>query len=313
MRKINRIKAILADYSDDCPGTKLNLYRVLTHGKLAGTGRLVILPVDQGFEHGPDKSFSMNPAAYDPEYHYALASESGISAYAAPLGMLAMGADKFARKIPTILKMNSGISLCPDLDPPYQAITSTVRDALRLGCVGIGFTIYPGSPRTLDMMSELSELAREAKSNGLIVVVWSYPRGGDLSKEAETSVDICAYAAHIACMLGAHIIKVKLPTARIELKEEQHIYAKNNIDVSTLAKRVEHIRESCFMGKRLLIFSGGAGKTSEEIYEDARAIRNGGGSGSIIGRNTFQRPRHEALKLLRDLIDIYKHPPVYED
>jgi len=302
----HEVKNILAEYGSDNPGTKSNLCRILMHGKLGGTGRMVILPVDQGFEHGPARSFAMNPDAYDPLYHYSLAIEAGLSAYAAPLGMLEVGADKFAGSIPTILKMNSANSLNPKSSYPDQAVTASVIDALRLGCSAIGFTIYPGSENIKYMMEEIKELALEAKSLGLAVVIWSYPRGGDLSKAGETSLDVCAYAAHIACLLGAHIVKVKLPTDFIEQQEAQVVYSKNNIKKDSLVDRVKHIKQACFAGKRLVVFSGGTSKDLDSLYEDARAIHHAGGNGSIIGRNTFQRPKKESLLMLDKIINIYK-------
>ena len=139
-----RIQQILSWYSSENPGTLTNLYRLLNHGGLAGTGKMVILPVDQGFEHGPVRSFGPNPPAYDPDYHFELAIEAGCNAYAAPLGSLEASARKFAGQIPTILKLNNSDSLAK-LDEPISAVTGSVEDALRLGCVGIGYTIYPGS------------------------------------------------------------------------------------------------------------------------------------------------------------------------
>src|SRR3954468_9182475 len=143
------VKAILANYESDNPGTKANLARILMQGRLGGTGKLIILPVDQGFEHGPARSFSVNPAAYDPHYHYQLAIDAGLSAYAAPLGMLEAGADTFAGQIPTILKVNSSNSWAGGAN---QAGTGGVDDALRLGCAAIGFIIYPGSDDCFEMM-----------------------------------------------------------------------------------------------------------------------------------------------------------------
>lgn len=306
MQVSEEVKRILAEYSSDSPGTKANLTRILMHGKLGGTGRMLILPVDQGFEHGPARSFSVNPEAYDPLYHYSLAVEAGLSAYAAPLGMLESGADKFAGAIPTILKMNSSNSLNAKSASPDQAITASVEDALRLGCSAIGFTIYPGSENINNMMEEIKDISLEAKSLGLAVVIWSYPRGGDLSKQGETALDVCAYAAHMACLLGAHIVKVKLPTEFIEQSEAKDVYSKNNIKKSTLVDRVSHIKQACFAGKRLVVFSGGTSKNLEELYTEIRSIHHAGGNGSIIGRNTFQRPRKEALSMLEDIISIYK-------
>lgn len=306
MRMSSRVKKILSWYESDNPGTKTNIARMLMHGKLAGTGKLVILPVDQGFEHGPARSFAANPAAYDPHYHYQLAIDAGLSAYAAPLGMLEQGADTFAGAIPTILKVNSSNSLVPRHNAPNQAVTGTVRDALRLGCAGIGFTIYPGSSGVFDMMEEIREMSEEAKANGLAVIMWSYPRGEDLSKDGETAIDVCAYAAHIPALLGAHVIKVKPPTAHIEQAEAKKVYEKEKIPVGTLAERVRHVKQATFNGKRLVIFSGGAAKGTSEVLEEIRGIRDGGGDGSIIGRNAFQRPREEALQLLNEIVGIFK-------
>jgi class I fructose-bisphosphate aldolase len=306
MRINARVKKILSWYESDNPGTKTNLARLLMHGKLAGTGKLVILPVDQGFEHGPARSFAANPAAYDPHYHYQLAVDAGLSAYAAPLGMLEQGADTFAGAIPTILKVNSSNSLVPRQTAPNQAITGTVRDALKLGCSAIGFTIYPGSSGVFDMMEEIRAMSEEAKAAGLAVIMWSYPRGEDLSKDGETAVDVCAYAAHIPALLGAHIIKVKPPTAHIEQAEAKKVYEKEKIPVGTLAERVRHVKQATFNGKRLVIFSGGAAKGTDDVLEEIRGIRDGGGDGSIIGRNAFQRPREEALTLLNDIVGIFK-------
>lgn len=303
MKLTPRVKEILSWYESDNPGTKANLARILMEGELGGTGRLVILPVDQGFEHGPARSFAPNPAAYDPRYHFELAIEAGLNAYAAPLGMIEAGASTYAGAIPTILKVNSSNSLSTTKD---QAVTGTVADALRLGCAGIGFTIYPGSEYQFEMMEELRELAEEAKAAGLAVVVWSYPRGPNLDKTAETALDICAYAAHMAALLGAHIIKVKPPTEAISLDAAKKTYEKNPVDTSTLASRIKHVTDACFGGRRIVVFSGGEAGTAESIVEMARGIHAGGGNGSIIGRNTFQRPKAEALKLLSDIIAVYK-------
>jgi class I fructose-bisphosphate aldolase len=295
------VRDILSKYESDNPGTKANLARILTQGALGGTGKLIILPVDQGFEHGPARSFSVNPAAYDPHYHYQLAIDAGLSAYAAPLGPLEAGADTFAGQIPTILKVNSSNSWATSID---QAVTGTVDDALRLGCAAIGFTIYPGSDTIFDMMEEIREMSAEAKAVGIATVIWSYPRGGTISKAGELALDVGAYAAHMAALLGAHIIKVKLPSANIEQKEAQTMY--EGTDWSNQADRVAHVVQSCFAGRRIVVFSGGATKGIDAVYQDARDIRDGGGNGSIIGRNTFQRPRDEALAMLARLVRIYK-------
>jgi class I fructose-bisphosphate aldolase len=305
MEMTPQVRSILANYESDNPGTKGNLARILMQGRLGGTGKLVILPVDQGFEHGPARSFAPNPPAYDPHYHFQLAIDAGLSAYAAPLGMIEAGANTFAGQIPTILKLNSANSLSRLKEDADQAVTGSVADALKLGCSAIGFTIYPGSDAAYEQFEEIRELAEEAKAVGLAVVIWSYPRGGNLTKEAETAVDICAYAAHMAALLGAHIIKVKPPTAVVALDAAKKTYETQNIPIATMAERVKHVVQSCFAGRRIVVFSGGENKELESLYTDIRGIRDGGANGSIIGRNTFQRPRAEALALLDQIIKIY--------
>lgn len=295
------VKAILANYESDNPGVKGKLAQILMHGRLGGTGKVIILPVDQGFEHGPARSFAPNPPAYDPHYHYQMAVDAGLNAYAAPLGMLEAGAATFAGQIPTILKVNSSNSWAAAAN---QALTGGVEDALRLGCAAIGFTIYPGSDDCFDMIEEIREMSAEAKSVGIATVIWSYPRGGKLPKSGELALDVGAYAAHMAALLGAHIIKVKLPSDHIEQEDARKSY--EGIDSSTQAKRVEHVVKACFNGRRIVVFSGGAAKGADAVFQDARDIRDGGGNGSIIGRNTFQRSREDALAMLDKLVGIYK-------
>ena len=306
MKFTRNIKRILSYYESDNPGVKANLARILMSGKLGGTGKLVILPVDQGFEHGPARSFAKNSPAYDPHYHFKLAIDAGLSAFAAPLGMLETGADTFAGQIPLIMKVNSSNSLSNEKTAPSQALTGSVSEAIRLGCSAVGFTIYPGSEMALDMISDIQEIAIEAKEAGLAVIVWSYPRGGNISKEGETAIDIVSYAAHMAALVGAHIIKVKPPTSFIEQDEAKKVYLSENIPISSLNERIKHVVQSCFNGKRLVVFSGGSSKDSESLLAEIRELYLGGASGSIVGRNSFQRPYSEALALLNQIIDIYK-------
>jgi len=303
MKVTQRVRKILSWYESDNPGTKTNLARILMTGKLAGTGKMVILPVDQGWEHGPARSFAPNPPAYDPHYFPQLAIDAGLNAYAAPLGQLEAAADSFAGSVPLILKVNSANSHAVSKD---QAITGSVEDALRIGCSAVGFTIYPGSEYQFEMIEEIREITLEAKSVGLAVVIWSYPRGGDISKDGETAIDVCAYAAHMAAQLGANIIKVKPPTDFIESPDAQKVYDAEKIDISTLAARISHVMESSFGGRRLVVFSGGAAKGTDAVYEEIRQLRDGGANGSIIGRNSFQRSREDALELLSNVIKIYQ-------
>jgi class I fructose-bisphosphate aldolase len=299
-----RVKEILSWYSADNAGTKANLARMLNHGRLAGTGKMVILPVDQGFEHGPARSFAPNPAGYDPRYHFELAIDAGCNAYAAPLGFIEAGAAEFAGDVPLILKLNNSESLSKGGEP-ISAITGSVDEALRLGCAAIGFTIYPGSGEARHAYKQIAELSEEAKRKGLAVVVWAYPRGAGVSKEGETGIDVVAYAAQITAQLGAHIIKVKPPSAHIEQAEAKKVYEKEKIPIGTLAERTRHVVQSAFGGRRIVIFSGGAAKGKKEIIDEIRGLADGGAFGSIMGRNSFQRPKTEAIELLHEVMDIY--------
>jgi class I fructose-bisphosphate aldolase len=301
----DRVKQILSYYSSENPGTLTQIARLLNTGRLAGTGKLVILPVDQGFEHGPARSFAPNPDGYDPDYHFQLAIDAGCNAYAAPLGFLEAGAARFAGQIPLILKLNNSDSLAK-MEHPVSAITGSVDDALRLGCVAIGYTIYPGSGARNRMYEDLRELTFEAKSKGLAVVVWSYPRGSGVSKDGETAIDVVAYGAQIAAQLGAHVIKVKPPKDVIEQAEAKKVFEKYQIPTKTLPDRIRHVVQSCFAGKRIVIFSGGEAKSNDELMAEIKGLAEGGSFGSIMGRNSFQRPRAEAIKLLNDVMDVYR-------
>jgi len=301
----NRVREILSWYQGENPGVLTNLARLMNHGTLAGTGKFVILPVDQGFEHGPARSFAPNPDGYDPRYHFQLAIDAGCNAYAAPLGFIEGGAAEFAGQVPLILKLNNSDSLYSSNDP-CPAVTASVNDALRLGASAIGYTIYPGSAERNTMYQDLRELTEEAKAAGLAVVVWSYPRGSGLSKDGETAIDVTAYAAQIAAQLGAHIIKVKPPTAHIEQDAARKVYEKQKIPVATLPDRVRHVLQSAFNGRRIVIFSGGPAKEDDEsVLEEVRGIYQGGGFGSIMGRNSFQRSRPKALNLLNRAMNVY--------
>jgi class I fructose-bisphosphate aldolase len=299
-----RVREILSWYSSENPGVKANLARMMNAGRLAGTGKFVILPVDQGFEHGPARSFAPNPPGYDPRYHVELAIEAGCNAYAAPLGFIEHVASDYAGDIPLILKLNNSDVLSKGHEP-CSAITGSVEDALRLGCAAIGYTIYPGSGARNEQYENLRELILEAKAVGLPTVVWSYPRGAGLTKEGETAVDVAGYAAQIAAQLGAHIIKVKPPKQHLEVKEAAAAFEKAQIPIGTLADRVKEVVRSAFGGRRIVIFSGGEAKGTEEVLKEVAELAQGGAFGSIMGRNAFQRPKKEAIELLHAVMDTF--------
>jgi class I fructose-bisphosphate aldolase len=301
MQTTDAVERILANYAGENAGIIGHLRRMLLTGRLAGTGKMVILPVDQGFEHGPARSFQPNPAGYDPRYHAQLAVDAGCNAYAAPLGFMEVIAAEYAGRLPLILKVNSSDSLGGP-SAPCSALTSGVPDAVRLGCSAVGYTIYPASDLRNEQLQDLRDLVREARAAGLPTVVWSYPRGS-ISAKGETAVDVVAYAAHIACQMGAHIVKVKPPADYIELEAAKKTYA--GVDTSTLEKRVAHVVQAAFGGKRIVIFSGGAAKDTAEVLDEIRGLAKGGAFGSIMGRNSFQRPHKEAVELLQQVMDIY--------
>jgi class I fructose-bisphosphate aldolase len=303
MAYTDRVKQILSWYPSESPGVLTNLARLMNTGALAGTGKLVILPVDQGFEHGPARSFQPNPAGYDPDYHPQLAIDSGCNAYAAPLGFLEAVAGKLNGEIPLILKLNNSDTLSKV--EPMSALTGSVKDAVRLGCVAIGYTIYPGSPLRNQQYQDLRDLIAEAKSYGLPTVLWAYPRG-NMSKDGETAIDVIGYAAQISAQLGAHIIKVKPPKDFIEQAEAKKVFEKYQIPTKTMADRVRHVVQSAFNGKRIVIFSGGEAKDTPALLEEIKGINAGGGFGSIMGRNAFQRPQAESVQLLKDVMAIFR-------
>ncbi|KRE52519.1 class I fructose-bisphosphate aldolase [Phycicoccus sp. Soil748] len=299
-----RVEEILSWYPASSHRTLANLRRILEQGRTGGSGKLVVLPVDQGVEHGPARSFAANPAGYDPRYHARLALDAGCSAHALPLGAAELVAPTYATELPLILKCNGSDSLYTGADPE-PAVVATVEDALRLECAAVGFTIYPGSAARNHMYEDLRRLARDAAEAGLPLVVWSYPRGSGVSTEGRTAVDVVAYAAHLACQLGAHVVKVKPPTHLIENDAARAALEKAGVPLETLADRVRHVVQSAFDGHRIVIFSGGAAKETAAVLEENRQTALGGGFGTIMGRNSFQRPHQEAIQLLHNVMDIH--------
>jgi len=170
----------------------------------------------------------------------------------------------------------------------------------------VGVEVQESDSRETGLYEQLRELTLEAKSAGLGVVVWSYPRGSGISKDGETAIDVCAYAAQIAAQLGAHFIKVKPPSDHIEQDAARKVYEGEQVPIATLTERVRHVVQSSFDGRRIVIFSGGGKADDEAVFEQVTAIRDGGGFGSIIGRNSFQRSKEDALKFLSRIMDIYK-------
>ena len=303
----DRVSEILSWYPAMTNQQKYNLLRFINYGRIGGTGKFVLLPVDQGFEHGPGRSFQPNPAGYNPLYHAQLAIDSGCNGYAAPLGQIEAAVDVItAASLPTILKVNSHDLMMPDDDDPAPSVTAWVDDAIRLNCAAVGFTIYPGSENSADMYEQVRELASDARTAGLVVVVWAYSRGSGLpSKDVETAVDIVCYAVHIAAQLGAHIIKCKPTKAVIGLPDHIKRGTYNGVPIDTLADRTKIVVKSAFNGHRIVINSGGEAKSDQDVLDEIKQLANGGSFGSIVGRNAFQRAKDESISLLHQIQDIY--------
>lgn len=302
---------------EGCPGTedqRSNLKRFFEFGNLAGTGHLCILPVDQDVEHGPARSFEPNPAGYDPRYHAQLAIDAGFSGYAAHGGALGAAHDIIQESgLPTILKCNGHHLLMPDAEDPRPVVTAGVDDAIALGACAVGFTIYTGSKHEPEVVGEAKQLIYHAESEGLPVVLWMYPRGSGLPevvidgkssrKPSETALDVIAYAVRLGCQFRAQIIKCKLPSDAVVMKGNDKVYA--NVPKATIAERVSHIIKCAFNGAVPVVFSGNELKDDEELLKEVVAIKEGGGTGSIIGRNSFQRKREDAIKLIGSITDLY--------
>lgn len=303
----DRVHEILSWYqSTSTPAQIKNLARVLNYGRIGGSGKLVILPIDQLIEHGPGRSFEPNPDMYDPIHQAQLALDGGVNAYAAPLGSMERAFEVTGRAgLPTILKVNSHHLMIPDDENPKLSVHSWVDDALRLGCEGVGFTLYPGSSYSNEMEEQARELVADARRAGLIVVFWVYPRGVGIPDGKETTTDIIAYGATLGANLGGHIIKVKLPTTEgygLASNEKLDIYTNRSLE--TLADRVEVVVKSAYNGHRIIIHSGGATKSTEEVLSEIQSLKEGGAFGSIMGRNVFQRPTAEAIELLHQVEDV---------
>lgn len=301
----DKVRHIINFYEGESIALKTNLLRLLNHGALKNSGKMMILAVDQGFEHGPDKMFGMHEKAYDPHYIYHLAAHYGLSGLAAPLGLLQAGALTYLGQVPLILKMNSNnILMKRDAFAPDQAITATIQDAVDLGCCGVGFTIYPGSDQFLEQLEELRSLSAQAKRHGLVVIVWAYVRGR-MPKEEEQALDLITYGAHMACLMGAHIVKVKIPKEQIYMPDAAKQITQQKMPIQSVGDRVAHVVRGCFNGRRIVIFSGNDLKQADDLLLEAKGIVDGGGFGSIVGRNFFQRPEEEAKVLIQSMQNIY--------
>ncbi len=299
MRVTQRVKKLLSLYESDNPGTKTALARVLMEGKLAGSGRALILPIDHSFSKG----LIPNPAGSDPQYHFQLAVDAGLSALAAPMRMLEAAADAFAGSMPLILQMNSGEAFAHHTSDGHSPIRASLRDALRLGCAGVACTINPTQDKTSAAFEDIVQLVEEAKSYGLFAMIWASADSG--AAGSETALDGVSHAAGVASAIGAHLVCVKVPASHLE----NSVAAADPVRAlvtAPLSDRVRHVRKSCGNGRRIVVFAGEDIVADSDLFEDIRGIRDGGGHGYVLPANSLYRPYDPALQILDESVRIYQ-------
>ncbi len=272
-------------------GKRTRLYRLLfKYGP--GNGRMLVLPIDQGLEHGP-RDFFANPESLNPEFELRLALEGGFSAIAFQIGLAEKYLKTFAGKVPLILKINGKTEVPPD-DDAFSPCHATVEDAVRVGADAVGYTCYVGSPRQDEDFIQFGKVRREAERAGMPVIMWAYPRGTFMEqKGGRDSFYAIDYAARVAQELGADIVKVNYPKVN---EEKRALYPKEYRDVKLSDKEMlEHIVASA--GRTLVIMSGGSKRSDEQLLDDVRVALEAGASGFIFGRNMWQRRFGEAVEM----------------
>ena len=262
-----------------------------------GNGKLMILPIDQGLEHGPVDFFD-NPPCGDPEFQYNLALNGGYSAIALHYGLANRYFPKFAGRVPLVLKINGKTCIPPD-DEAFSPLTATVEDAVRLGADAIGYTLFVGTPRQDEDIRQFMEVRREAERYGIPIIMWAYPRGTFVSKTGgKNSLYAVDYAARVACELGADVVKVNYPQMSDKSPAPYNEMKLNELEAATKVVKSA--------GKTLVIFSGGSKVTKDQLMDNVRTGMEAGGVGLIFGRNMWQRPMEEALQVSRDATEIMR-------
>ena len=272
-------------------GKKTRLYRMLyEHGP--GNGTLLILPIDQGREHGP-VDFFPNPASEDPDFQYRLASEGGYSAIALHIGLAEKYSRKYVGKVPLLLKINGKSTVPPD-DNAFSPLTACVEDAVRLGADAVGYTLYVGSPAQDRDIRQLNEVRYDCEKYGMPLVVWAYPRGSAIeAKGGKDSLYAVDYAARLACEFGADVVKINVPVIK-EDKMDKLPKPYNTLKLSYEDAIAKVIRAA---GKTMVLFSGGSKESDEDLLHKAKAAMDNGATGLIFGRNMWQREFSDALKV----------------
>jgi fructose-bisphosphate aldolase, class I len=289
IKSLNEQKSLLATLP---PGKRARLRRLLFEFG-PGSGTLMLLPIDQGIEHGP-RDFFPNPDSKDPEYQFRLASEGGYSAIACQIGLATKYYPDYAGQVPLILKVN-GKTDVPPSDEAFSATNASVEDAVRLGADAVGYTLYVGSPRQDEDLHQLKGVREACERFGMPLVIWSYPRGRDIeAKGGQNSFYAIDYAARMAMEMGADIVKLNMPKLDPE-KDKDSPAPYNEMEVDQ-AEAIRHCVASA--GRALVVLSGGSKVDDETVLGNTRMVMEAGGSGVIFGRNVWQREWSEALEII---------------
>jgi fructose-bisphosphate aldolase, class I len=281
------------------PGKRTRLKHLL-HDHGPGGGTLLILPIDQGLEHGP-VDFFVNPDALDPEYQFRLAREANFSAIALHIGLAEKYYHRYAGEVPLILKINGKTSIPSDAQS-FSALTGTVEDAVRLGADAVGYTVYVGSPAQDRDFAQLQGVRADCDRFGMPLIIWAYPRGEAVAKKGgKESLYAIDYAARVALELGGDVVKVNYPVASEKDQESPPPYNALTLDPDAAFQKV--VRSA---GRALVLVSGGEKVIDEELLRKVRSSMDAGATGIIFGRNLWQRPWAEAIALTRELHAIFR-------
>ena len=292
VKSITEQKSLLATLP---PGKRARLHRLLFEFG-PGNGTLMLLPIDQGIEHGP-RDFFPNPASKDPEYQFKLAAEAGYSALACQIGMAEKYYPDYAGSVPLILKVN-GKTDVPPSDQALSTLNSSVEDAVRLGADAVGYTMYLGSPRQGEDLEQLRQVRQDCDRFGMPLVVWAYPRGEAIHKKGgASSFYAIDYAARMAMEMGADVVKLNMP--KINADKDKGSPAPYNEGNFTQEDAIRHCVESA--GRSLVVLSGGSRIDDDQLLEQTRFVMEAGGSGVIYGRNVWQREWNEALEIVEQI------------
>jgi class I fructose-bisphosphate aldolase len=288
LKSLTEQKSLLATLA---PGKRARLHRLLFEFG-PGNGTLMLLPIDQGIEHGP-RDFFPNPASKDPDYQFRLAAEAGYSALACQIGMAEKYYPDYAGAVPLILKVNGKTDI-PSSAKAFSSCNASVEDAVRLGAEAVGYTLYVGSPRQDEDLAQLRGVRQDCDRFGMPLVIWAYPRGEAIdAKGGATSFYAIDYAARMAMEMGADIVKLNMPKPSEKDRDAPAPY--NEMEISQ-EEAIRHCVESA--GRSLVVLSGGSKVDDETVLAHSRMVLEAGGSGVIFGRNVWQREWSDALEII---------------